>query len=66
MLPGRDGVAMIEELLRRNAGLKVIMASGYNEDKLKGLGVDRTGLRFIRKPYNYTELLQVVKEVLNG
>lgn len=63
-LPGQDGVALVGELLRRNAGLKVIMASGHSGDYLNKAGVDKTGLRFLQKPYHYNELLQAVRDVL--
>lgn len=63
-LPGQDGIALIGELLRRNAGLKIIMASGHDRDYLNKRGVDKASFRFLQKPYHYNELLRAVWEVL--
>ena len=64
ILPGQDGVLLVEELLRRKPDLKVLMASGYTDERLTKTGVADKELRLLHKPYHYNELLVTVREVL--
>ncbi len=64
ILPGQNGVLLVEELLRRKPGMKVLMASGYADERLKKTGIDDKGLKLLQKPYHYNELLTAVREVL--
>ncbi|MHB1391228.1 MAG: hybrid sensor histidine kinase/response regulator [Thermoleophilia bacterium] len=63
ILPGMNGVRLVERLLEIKPGLLVMLASGFAE------GVDfqairDQGYRFLDKPYALTDLLRQVKELL--
>ncbi|MFZ2657556.1 MAG: PAS domain S-box protein [Victivallales bacterium] len=65
VLPGQNGVALVEELLRRNSSLKILMASGYSDERLGRQSIEEKGLRLLQKPYHYNQLLQSVREMLS-
>ncbi|MHB9054336.1 MAG: hybrid sensor histidine kinase/response regulator [Thermoleophilia bacterium] len=63
ILPGMDGIRLIERLIELKPGLRVMLASGFVE------GVDfqticDKGYRLLEKPYVLTALLRQVREVL--
>ncbi|MHB0866808.1 MAG: PAS domain S-box protein [Thermoleophilia bacterium] len=65
ILPGMNGIRLIERLLEIKPGLRVMLASGFAE------GVDFHAIRdqgycFLDKPYALTDLLRQVKELLGA
>ena len=60
MMPVMDGQALIEALVRINAGIKVIVVSGYSNKN------NPVVQAFISKPYSRDKLLTVVHQVLNA
>ncbi|HCE46086.1 MAG TPA: hypothetical protein DET40_21285 [Lentisphaeria bacterium] len=64
VLPGQNGVALVEELIRRKSSLKILMASGYSDERLGRQSIEEKGLRLLQKPYHYNQLLEAVKEIL--
>jgi len=66
MLPGRDGVDIASEALRRIPRLKVIVLT-TREDERSILRVLRSGLHgFVNKRESFPELLSTVQDVLRG
>ena len=74
-MPNREGIATLRELRRLDPAVPIIMMSGHapsatlwgtkHMDYLamaKALGATRT----INKPFNYSQLLRLVKECLRG
>jgi CheY-like chemotaxis protein len=63
MMPGMDGIAIINTLRQRNPGVKVIAASGLADTdtvaKASAVGVTH----FLQKPYTTESLLRVLGEV---
>jgi CheY-like chemotaxis protein len=58
-LPGMSGRQLVEEALRLNPGLKVIVASGYSEE-----GFDaKVGV--LRKPFDLQQLQRALHSVLS-
>ena len=65
IMPGMGGRRCLEELMKLNPWLKVIIASGYS---VKGpvKEVLETGAKgFIDKPYNVNQMLNIIREVLD-
>ena len=65
IMPGMGGRRCLEELMKLNPWLKVIIASGYS---VKGpvKEVLETGAKgFIDKPYNVNQMLKIIREVLD-
>ncbi len=65
VLPGRNGLELVKELLSVKPGLKVILSSGYMDEKSQSEIIHNSGYVFIRKPYELKVLLSVVKKVLS-
>ncbi|MBW1776502.1 MAG: response regulator, partial [Deltaproteobacteria bacterium] len=64
-MPGIDGGRCLQELLKINPAVKVLMASGYalNDQIRATLSAGAAG--FIGKPYQLKEILQQVRSVLD-
>jgi len=65
IMPGMGGLRCMEELLRRDPGLKIVIASGYAGDEPETRLLETGARGFIRKPYNVTEVLKVIRQVLD-
>jgi len=65
-MPGMGGRKCLENLLARDPEIRVVIASGYfvNWEKNEALEAGASG--FIRKPYEIRQMLQVVRDVLDG
>jgi two-component system chemotaxis response regulator CheY len=63
-MPGMDGLAAVEEIMRRNPKARVIMVSsvGYQENITRAL--QRGARHFVQKPVKANVLYEVVKYVL--
>ena len=66
-MPGRDGIETIQELRREFPGVKIIAISGGDRTQTVDLRKDAELLgasRSLRKPFELTELLKAVSELL--
>ena len=65
IMPQMGGKQCLEELLKINPKLKVLIASGYSADVSteESLASDARG--FVRKPYNMKQLLSAVRHTLD-
>ena len=64
VMPGENGLQLVDKLLTLNPELRVLFSSGYSDDKSHRDIIIERGLQFLQKPYTPTELLQVIKEVI--
>lgn len=64
MLPDIDGVKLVEFLLERNVELKVLLTSGYTDEKSHWAHIQKKGYSFMQKPYTMETLLNKIDEVL--
>jgi DNA-binding NtrC family response regulator len=65
IMPVMDGRRCLAEILRINPNAKIIVASGYSEGGPVN-GVMKVGAkRFVQKPYNMSQLLTTVSEILD-
>ncbi len=64
VLPGKSGVELVERLLVLKPGLKVVLSSGYADEKSRWSAISDRGYPFIQKPYTLEKLLSVVKETI--
>ena len=65
-MPGIGGHKCLEELLKLDTAVKVIIASGYSADKKVRETLRAGAAGFIHKPYKYEDMLQKVRVVLDG
>jgi len=64
-MPGMDGEACLEELLKIDSGVRVLISSGHNLDELND-SVSKTIRGVVQKPYQIRELASRVRSVLDG
>ncbi len=66
VLPDGNGLDLVEQLLALQPGLRVLMASGYTDERSRWPAIQARGLRFIPKPYPVATLLRTLHEVLHA
>ena len=64
VLPDGTGLELTTELLAQKPNLRVLLTSGYADDKARWPEIQRRGWRFLQKPYPNADLLRVLHEVL--
>ena len=63
MLPGTDGIELMEELLK-TANVPVIFLSAYGREELVARALDRGAVDYIVKPFSPTELVARIRAAL--
>ena len=66
IMPGMNGRALAEILLKRRPQLKILFTSGYTEEVIAHHGILRDGVHFLSKPYSMQNLARKVREVLDA
>ncbi len=66
VLPDDTGLALTEELLAKQPGLKVVLSSGYVDEKSQWPVIQKKGFPFLPKPYTPSELLRAVRKTLSA
>jgi len=66
VLPGKSGIQLVEEILSRNPGLKVVLNSGYTEQQSGWERISDKGYRFVQKPFSILDLLRAVATELRS
>jgi len=64
VLPDKNGVELVEMLVSHKPGIKVLLSSGYLDDKSQWAKIQEKGFTFIQKPYTMAELLKAIKDVI--
>ncbi len=64
VLPDRSGLDLINHLLAQNEKQRVLISSGYTDQKSQWPVIREKGYLFLQKPYAYADLLKAVKEAL--
>ena len=66
VMPEMDGPTMLRELRKRGIKTKVIFISGYAEDAFEKNLEGQTDFAFLPKPFSLKQLVEKVKEVMEG
>jgi CheY-like chemotaxis protein len=66
VMPGMSGKRCLEELLKIDPTVKVIVASGLSVDGHSKTLITEAARRFVSKPYDVTHLLKTVRDVLDA
>lgn len=64
-MPGMDGRATFEELMKINKEVKVLLCSGYTEEEMESAFGDVRPKGFIHKPHQPAALLEQMSRVLS-
>ena len=65
IMPGMGGWRCLEELLKIDRGVRVLIASGYAANAPMRESIDIGAKGFVSKPYKMNRMLRVVREVLD-
>jgi signal transduction histidine kinase/ActR/RegA family two-component response regulator len=66
VLPGLSGLQLVEQLRSRRSDLRILLCSGYSEDKSQWSRIREEKYRFLQKPYSINELLKAVAESMGS
>jgi len=66
IMPEMGGMQCIEDLLKIDATARVLIASGFMPNGKAKEAIENGAKGFVYKPYNIRQMLQVVREVLDG
>jgi PAS domain S-box-containing protein len=66
MMPEMGGKQCLEELLKINPGVRVVVASGYSANGPTKESVEADAKGFVSKPYDTRQLLEIVRRVLDA
>ncbi|MGE5340894.1 MAG: response regulator [Candidatus Omnitrophota bacterium] len=66
VLPDRSGIDVTNDMTAINPGIKILLTSGYADQRAHWSEVLRRGIPFLQKPYSLGDLLKNVKEILYG
>lgn len=69
IMPGKDGIAVLNEILASGAMPKIVVTSGYGDTYLRlAKGVARfhdcDAIHILRKPFRRTELMDLLTELI--
>lgn len=65
-MPGMDGLAAYDEILRIGPDARVVLTSGHPRQAVEGFFGGRTDFHFIQKPYTLHSLAAILQSVLEG
>jgi CheY-like chemotaxis protein len=65
IMPGKNGVEILEEVRKMKPDAKVLFISGYTANVLHEKGILEEDIDFITKPFAKEKLLQKVREILD-
>ncbi len=66
VLPDGSGIELIKQLVVLKPNLRVLLSSGYADERTRWQEIQKKHFPFLPKPYVPIELLKIVKEVLGG
>jgi len=66
IMPGMGGKKCLKEMIRIDADVKVLIASGFSSGGTTREVVEAGAKGLIRKPYTVNQLLRVIRATLNG
>jgi PAS domain S-box-containing protein len=66
VLPDKDGLELAEQILCSNPEIKVMIGSGYTDEKSQWPIIREKGYPFIHKPYSVPDLIKAIKETIQA
>lgn len=65
VLPDGTGLELVDRLLSGRPQIRVLLSSGYTDEKLQRALIREKGFCFLRKPYGLADLLRAVREAIH-
>ena len=66
VLPDKDGLELVDQLLGRKPDLPVLLCSGYADKKSRWRLIQDRGFRFLQKPYALADMLRAIRETMEA
>lgn len=64
VMPNVDGIALALKAVRQDPELRIIMISGYAQERMRAHNLDALVHRIIAKPFSLEEICEAVQDVL--
>lgn len=64
ILQDRNGIDLVQELLSKKPGLRVLFTSGYMDVESQWSVIQEKGFKFLQKPYEISEILRMIRASL--
>jgi signal transduction histidine kinase/ActR/RegA family two-component response regulator len=64
VLPDQSGIELAEKFIAKKPKIKVLLCSGYTDQKSQWPIIRKKGFRYLQKPYSLNDLLKALREVL--
>ncbi len=64
VMPNVDGIALALKAVRVHPDLKIVMISGYAQERMRAHNMDALAHRIIAKPFSLEEICQAVRDAL--
>jgi DNA-binding NtrC family response regulator len=55
----------VDDLLERSPSLRILLSSGYTDQKSQWPAIQEKGFRFLQKPYTLPDLLATIREMVD-
>jgi two-component system, cell cycle sensor histidine kinase and response regulator CckA len=66
VLPDQNGIELTERMKAKKPDLKILLSSGYADQRSHSKEVAEQGIPFLQKPYALGDLLIAVKDIIDG
>lgn len=66
ILQDRNGIELVQKLLIKKPGLRVLFTSGYMDVESQWSVIREKGFKFLQKPYEISEILRMIRVCLNS
>jgi len=64
VMPNVDGIALALKAVRQYPHLKIVMISGYAQERMRAHNLDALVHRIIAKPFSLEEICEAVQDVI--
>ncbi len=64
VMPGASGIELVDILVSRKPDVRVLLGSGYTDEKSQWPLIREKGYRFLHKPYKFDHLLETISAIL--
>jgi len=65
ILPDGNGIDLAQNLLQKNPDTRILLSSGYTEEKARIDIIEKHRFSFLQKPYPLDKMLKKIREALN-
>lgn len=64
-LGGTSGIDLLREIKKLNPGARVIMLTGYPDEKTRNMTRELGASAYLTKPYNFEEIVKIARNLIN-